>query len=481
MFVGREKELAVLEEAYAAERFQMVVVYGRRRVGKTTIISRFAEGKRALFFTAQQQTDANNLSDFSREIALFFKLPTGVAFGSWSDAFDFLADRAAEEPFLFVFDEFPYAAAANGSLVSKMQIAIDRKLSKTSMCLVLCGSNQGFMESDVLGKKSPLHGRRTAQMRVRPFDYLTAAKMLPGVSAEDAFKYYACVGGIPYYLAQVNASLSFRENLARLFFSTDGFLYEEPMMLLRQELREPALYNSLLRSIGAGANKRNEIADRAGIEASSVSKYLKTLERLDIIERVVPFGENAETSRRGIYRFADACYDFWYTFVMPVVGDVEEGSGRIVAQGIPDEMLATYFGHRFERVCQQWMLAQSLMGELPIAASGFGSWWGGNPMTHERDDIDVVAADRFAKKVLLGECKWRESFDETAALAKLRQRAQLVKGYEAAGYYLFSKHSLSKQTLEKMSAAGDAYSVTLEDMYLMDDARAQCSEAGCAG
>lgn len=465
MFVGREKELSVLEEAYASESFQMVVVYGRRRVGKTTIISRFAEGKRALFFTAQQQTDANNLSDFSREIAQFFELPMGMAFASWNDAFGFLADRAAEEPFLFVFDEFPYAAAADGSLVSKLQIAIDHKFSKTGMCLVLCGSNQGFMESEVLGRKSPLHGRRTAQMRVRPFDYLTAAKMLPGLNAEDAFKYYACIGGIPYYLSQVNPALPFRENLVRLFFSTDGFLYEEPMMLLRQELREPALYNSLLRAMGSGANKRNEIANRAGVETSSVSKYLKTLEKLDIVERVVPFGENAETSRRGIYRFADACYDFWFTFVMPVVGDVEEGAGRIVAEGIPEETLATYFGHRFERVCQQWMLAQSLSGALPIKASGFGPWWGGNPLTREQDDIDVVAADRFAKKVLLGECKWRESFDETAAFDKLRQRASLVKGYEAAGFYLFSKHPLSKQTLKKLAEAGDAHSVTLEDMY----------------
>lgn len=465
MFVGREKELAILEEAYSADRFQMVVVYGRRRVGKTTIISRFAEDKPTLFFTAQQQTDANNLLDFSREIALFFGFPSSLMFGSWSDAFDFLADRAAEKPFLFVFDEFPYAAAANGSLVSKLQIAIDRKFLKTSMCLVLCGSKQGFMESDVLGKKSPLHGRRTAQMRVRPFDYKTAAGMLPAASPEEAFEYYACIGGVPYYLSQVNPALPFRENLERLFFSTSGFLYEEPMMLLRQELREPALYNSVLRAMGSGANKRSEIAARAGMEGSSVSKYLRILEKLDIIERIVPFGENAETSHRGIYRFSDACYDFWYTFVMPVVGDVEEGAGHIVAQGISDEAFATYFGRRFEKICQQWMLIQSLKGELPVAASGFGSWWGGNPSTKEQDDIDVVAADRFAKKALLGECKWRESFDETEALGKLRQRAHLIKGYEVAGLYLFSKRSLSRRTLEKMSASGDSYSVTLEDMY----------------
>ncbi len=465
MFVGREQELATLEKAYSSERFQMVVVYGRRRVGKTTMLSHFAEEKRTLFFTAQQQTNANNLSDFCREVASFFSLPVGTSFDSWSAAFNFVADRALEEHFLFVFDEFPYAAAADKSLTSKLQIAIDHRFSKTDMCLVLCGSNQGFMESDVLGEKSPLHGRRTAQIRLRPFDYVTASKMTPGASAEDAFRYYACVGGVPYYLAQIDLSLSFQENIERLFFRTDGLLFEEPLMLLRQELREPAAYNSILRAVGSGANRQNEIAGRAGIENTTVSKYLKTLSSLDILERAVPFGENPETSRRGIYRFSDACYDFWYTFVMPAAGDIESGAGSIVAQNIPDEVFDTYFGHRFEGVCREWMLRQSLEGELPIAASAFGSWWGANPNTRQQDDIDVVAANRFSKTALIGECKWRKSFDETATLKKLHERSRLIKGFEVVGYYLFSRYELSSGTRAKLEDSDTDHSVTLEDMY----------------
>lgn len=465
MFVGREKELATLERAYSSERFQMVVLYGRRRVGKTTLLSHFAEDKRTLFFTAQQQTNANNLSDFCREVARFFSLPAGTSFDSWNAAFDFIADRALKERFLFVFDEFPYAAAADRSLTSKLQIAIDHRFSKTSMCLILCGSNQGFMESDVLGEKSPLHGRRTTQMRLRPFDYATAAKMTPEAPAEDAFRYYACVGGVPYYLAQVDPSLSFRENLENLFFRTDGLLFEEPLMLLRQELREPASYNSILRAVGSGANRQNEIANRAGIENTTASKYLKTLSSLDILEREVPFGENPETSRRGIYRFSDACYDFWYTFVMPTIGDIESGAGSIVAREIPDKVLDTYFGHRFERVCREWMVRQSLKGKLPIAASAFGSWWGTDPDTRQQDDIDVVAADRFAKTALIGECKWRKSFDETEALKKLHRRAHLIQGVDVVCYYLFSRYELSPKTRTKLEDDGADYSITLEDMY----------------
>lgn len=465
MFVGRENELETLERAYDADVFQMVVVYGRRRVGKTTLLTHFAQDKPTLFFTAQQQTDADNLADFSVEIAQFFSLPPGTRFDGWDGALQFLAEQARREPFLFVFDEFPYAAEANPSLVSKMQIAIDHHFAQTKACLALCGSDQGFMESEVLGKKSPLHGRRTAQIRVRPFDYLTSARMVPTVSAEDAFRYYACVGGVPYYLAQIDESRPFLDNIADLFFSTDGLLYEEPLMLLRQELREPAVYNSILRAIGSGATRRGEIAARAGLEATAVSKYLATLERLDIIERVVPFGENPQTSRKGLYRFADACYDFWYTFVMPAVGDIEGGAGRIVAEGLSDKVLGTYLGHRFERVCSQWLLEESLAGRLPIRASSFGQWWGTDPALRQQDDVDVVAADRASKTALIGECKWRNSFDETEVLEKLHHRADLVKGYRIEFFYLFSKNPLSTATLRKMKASGDEFSVTLDDLY----------------
>lgn len=465
MFVGRKAELEELERAYSSDEFEMVVVYGRRRVGKTTLLAHFSQGKPALFFTAQQQSPMNNLADFASAIADFFGLPSDIRFSTWKSALEFLAERAEDEPFLLVFDEFPYAAMNDGSLVSSLQIVIDHAFSNTKLCLILCGSDQGFMESEVLGKKSPLHGRRTSQIRVRPFDYVDAAKMVPSVNHLDAFRYYACIGGSPYYLSRIDETVSFKENIVRLFFDSAGFLYEEPLMLLRQELREPALYNSILRAIGSGANKQNEIADRAGIEAKAVNKYLRTLIRLDIVERVVPFGEDPERSRRGLYRLSDACYDFWYTFVMPVVGDIEEGMGRIVAENLPGEILATYLGKRFERVCLEWMRRQSMQGKLPIKASAFGQWWGTNPASREQDDIDVVAADRFARTAVLGECKWRNSFDESAALEKLRKREGCIKDLKVEQIWLFSKNPLSKGTAEKIEADARMRSITLADLY----------------
>lgn len=205
MFVGREAELAKLESLYEQRSFQMAVVYGRRRVGKTTLINEFCRGRRTLSFTALEQSDADNLADFNRAIASFFNLPTSLGgFSSWTDALSFVADRARTERFIFVFDEFPYAAMRNEALPSIFQVAIDRAFKETNAFLILCGSNQGFMESSVLGRKSPLFGRRTAQIKVCDLGFKDAAKMLPGLSAQDAFKFYGCFGGVPYYLQQLD-------------------------------------------------------------------------------------------------------------------------------------------------------------------------------------------------------------------------------------------------------------------------------------
>jgi hypothetical protein len=472
MFVGRARELAVLEKAYARDSFQMVVLYGRRRVGKTTLLTRFAQNKPTLFFTAQEQSDKDNLADFGRRIAEFFSLPSQLAFDGWDAAFDFLAEQARQRRFLLVFDEFPYAAQANPALPSKLQVAIDHKFAAGRLCLVLCGSNQGFMESSVLGHKSPLHGRRTLQVKLEPFGYLDARKMLGDVPYEDAFKYYCCIGGIPYYLSQVDTSAGFAENMRDLYFSPEGYLFGEPAMLLRQELREPAVYSSVLRAVAGGANRQKEIADRAGLQPGNLVRYLQTLRDLGILERAVPFGEDPETSRRGIYRIKDACYDYWYRFVAPTVADVERGAGALAARSVTDDALSDHLGHRFERVCLEWLTDRALEGALPVAATSVGSWWGTDPQARAQADIDVLAADVAGRRLLVGECKYRGSFNETEEMAKLLRKGSLVKGYTAAGYVFFSKNPMSAGSREKFAAMGNVTLVTLEEMYREDAGRA---------
>lgn len=467
MFVGREAELAKLESLYEQRSFQMAVVYGRRRVGKTTLINEFCRGKRTLSFTALEQSDADNLADFNRAIASFFNLPTSIGgFSSWTDALSFIADRARTERFVFVFDEFPYAAMRNEALPSIFQVAIDRAFRETNAFLILCGSNQGFMESNVLGRKSPLFGRRTAQIKVRDLGFRDAAKMLPGLSAHEAFTFYGCFGGVPYYLQQLDSSMGLKENLARLYFDPMGFLYGEPEGLIRQEFQEPAMYNSILRAVAAGANRAKQIADRAGVAQTTLPRYLKALESVGIIEKVVPFGESVETSKRGIYRLSEPCYAFWFRFVMPYSSDIEAGLGRAVANALPEEQLNEYLGHRFEALCAEWLVEQAKQGKLPIPVTAVSSWWGTNPDKRAQDDIDVLAADRVSKRLVIGECKYRESFDESAEIDDLESKRGVVKGFTASHFMLFCKHDVSAATKKKLAAREDWQIVTLKDMYI---------------
>lgn len=469
MFVGREEELNALERLYRKGGFQMVVLYGRRRVGKTTLLDKFSEGKPTLYFTAQVQSAAMNLRDFSRTVYRFFDLPaTTGAFESWSDAFSFIANQAKSlpQPLLFVFDEFPYAAESEPSLPSTLQIAIDHELKDVGMTLILSGSNEGFMEGRVLGRKSPLYGRRTAQIKLQPFDYFDAARMIPSESDEERIMYYAAFGGTPYYLAQIDAGGSFEENVEQQFFNKAGLLYEEPMMLLRQELREPANYNSVMSAVAGGATTPKEIADIAGIEQNSVGKYLKTLEGLDLVERTIPFGDNPEKSRKGLYSVRDPFFAYWYRFVSRNVGAVESGAGRAVAQRTAfGEMFSTYLGKRFEDICLQWLVRQNRQGNLPLLASSFGRWWGTNPAAREQTDIDVIAADKPSKQILLGECKWRGSFDETEALRNLEARAALVKGYEERTFALFTKLPLGEATKRRCASRDDILLVSVADLF----------------
>jgi AAA+ ATPase superfamily predicted ATPase len=466
-FVGRIKELAALGQHYATGRFEMVVVYGRRRLGKTMLLTEFSRGKRCLFFTATEKSDAINLSEFSRTVAEFYALP-GISFGSWMDALRFVADHANDtaEPLLFIFDEFPYAAKANPSLPSMLQQLIDRRLADVDMTLVLCGSNQGSMENEVLGESSPLYGRRTAQIELHPFDCFDAHLMYPSLDAEQSVAFFATFGGTPYYLAQIRADESYAENVVRLFFDPSGLLYAEPQMLLRQELSEPALYVSVLDAIASGATKPQAISEHSGVERQSVGRYLKTLESLMLIERRVPFGENPAHSRKGIYRIRDPFFSFWYRFVSPYIAAVETGSGRAAAeQLVGSQAFDTYIGDRFEDIAMQWVQRLGARGALGFAPASYGKWWGADPIVHEQADIDIVAADAERRHLLLGECKWRNSFDETQALLTLERRGSILAGSAERSYVLFTKHSVSAATAKKAEARSDLHIVDVQQMF----------------
>lgn len=467
MFVGRDEELRILQELYDKARggFQLAVVYGRRRVGKTALLERFSGDKPTLFFTAQIQSDVDNLRDFTAAVAAHVGLPDSMpSFASWRDALRFVAQAARGDHLLLVFDEFPYAAASDASLPSALQVAIDHDFKGTNCLMVLCGSDQGFMESKVLGEKSPLYGRRSAQLKLLPFDYLDAARMMPACPPQERMSYYAGLGGTPYYLAALDPTKGYVQNMTALFFDRTGLMFEEPSMLLRQELREPAVYSSVMRALANGATRSNQIADRASVSPSSITAYLKTLIDLGIVERVVPHGEPSK-SRRSIYRIADPAFSFWYRFVAPYVTAVENGLGSQVAERLlSGSRRLEYEGHVFERICREWVVRQARKGALPLTVTNVGSWWGTDPVAHEQADIDVVASDEIEHDVLLGECKWRNSVNVSEAVSVLQARSSLMGRYHRQWLYLFTKARVGEDVAQRRTS-DDIRLVCAEDMY----------------
>jgi AAA+ ATPase superfamily predicted ATPase len=482
MFVGRNNELEALEALYEKHTMQMVVVYGRRRVGKTTLLAHFTTDKPAIFFTAQESNDAANLKAFSQALYKHAGLPTTTgSFESWDAAFSFLADVAKDQQLILVFDEFPYAAQANSSLPSILQRAIDHEFSKGRLFLLLSGSNVGFMESDVLGSKSPLYGRRTAQIHLLPFDYHDAALMLQGATQKDCIRYYSCLGGVPYYLSFVDTQLTFEDNIIALFFKGTSVFAQEPLMLLRQELREPALYNTILTALAKGANTPQLIANQIGEDRTKLIKYLDTLKGLGLIDKFIPLLTNQAKTRKGIYRISDPLFAFWYRFIFPLSGEIDLGNGEIIARKKVLPVLPELIGRQFEDICIQWLRHHNGDTCLPFTATAIGPWWGTDPRTKQQTDIDILAIDTVEKKALLGECKWRESFNAWEALNTLIDKAGLFSKRQAViqggdktnpqssfrefWFYLFSKSPFDLAIRQMAQEDGHVKLVGLDELF----------------
>jgi len=470
MFLGRKKELETLEKLYKKRGFELVVLYGRRRIGKTTLISQFIKDKQAIFFSAQEANDKINLQVFSGLIYQFFGLAkTGLpAFADWNSAFMFLAEKTRNKRMILVFDEFPYAAGANKGLKSVLQNAIDHKFKKSNLFIILSGSQISFMENEVMGSKSPLFGRRTAQIKLGGFDYIDAAGMLSKYSNEDKIKLYSCIGGTPYYLSRIDKQLSFEKNLATLFFDPAGYLYEEPLMLLKQELREGAMYHSIISAIALGATKLNEIASKIGEECSKTIKYLDTLINLNILHKEFPFGENPEKSRKGIYRIRDNCYRFWYRYVFMNKTTIEQGAGTALLKSFLPE-LNSYIGGPFEDICMQYMIRMNNSLGLPFVFTQFGRWWGPDA------EIDMVFSDTNRKHFIFAECKWRNDLKDTSTLESLVEKSRLLKHdynnrVSITGdtfFYLFSKVPFSKSCESLANQMGNVGLISLRELFRM--------------
>ena len=302
MFIGRERELASLNKLYNSDKFEFVVLYGRRRVGKTALINHFIDGKPAIYFMGVESNAKQNLENFSKSIMEYASGYEGdMSFLSFQAALEMVFRLSEKERLILAIDEYPYVARASKSLASTLQLLIDKYKDRSKLMLILCGSSMSYMEDHVLAYKAPLYGRRTAQIKLLPFDFAETCGYFQNFSAEDKALAYGIMGGTPQYLLQISDKLSIEENIKNTFLDATSSIYEEPMNLLKQEVREPALYTAIITAIATGSSRMSEISGKVGEDTNVCSTYLKNLITLGIVQKELPYGEKAHCRPRPRY------------------------------------------------------------------------------------------------------------------------------------------------------------------------------------
>ena len=447
MFVGRKRELDKLNTLYAGDSFEFAVVYGRRRVGKTTLIREFLKDKESVYYMAVEGTKKENLRGLSAAFLMQGKnnapaAESYVEFRDYEAALAYIDLLAGENRRIVIaIDEYPYLAASYPTISSLVQKHIDECWKDSRLFLILCGSSMSFMEEQVLGYKSPLYGRRTAQFKIRPFTFWEAGEMLKDYSAQDRALLYGVTGGIPEYLSRIDGTKDVHENIIRLFFDESGRLFEEPINLMKQELREPMTYHSIISAIASGASRLNEIATKTGLESGGCSNQLSSLIALQIVKKEVPMTQNAN-SRSTLYSLEDSMYLFWYRFVRPNSSSIMCGVGRQIYETVVMPQNDDFMGRIFETICRQYLFLPEIYGKLPFPIGQIGRWWGNNARARRQEEIDLMAIS--GETVLFGECKWRNEKIGRQVVERLLERGELFQ-YPEKYYYIFPKQVLRKR------------------------------------
>ena len=460
MFIGRERELRTLNNLYQSDKFEFVVLYGRRRVGKTALINAFIDKKKNIYFMGVESNAKQNLENFSNSI---FEYQTGIqadtSFASFQAALEFVFRLAEKERIILALDEYPYMARASKSLASTLQMLIDKYKDTSKLMLILCGSSMSYMEDHVLAYKAPLYGRRTAQMKLLPFTFEETCRYLSNMSGEDLALMYGVVGGTPQYLLQVNDKQSVAENIKNIYLNPTSFLFEEPGNLLKQEVREPATYTAIIAAIAAGASRMSEISGKVGEDSSVCSLYIKNLISLGIVRKETPYGEKA--SRKTVYSIEDNMFRFWYRFVLENNSIIARGADELAYKRI-EPHLSDYMGKVFEDICSQYLWKLLLSGQCPVEFTSLGRWWGNNPMTRSQTEIDIMG-EQDKNTALFGECKWTNEKVDLGVLETLVQRSKLFP-YQRVHLYLFSKSGFTKGCMDKAEELGNVTLVTYQDI-----------------
>ena len=399
MFIGREKELKLLDTKISSSNFEFGIVYGRRRIGKTRLLQEVVKEHDAIYYVANEMGLDYNLSQLSAAIAGYFNEP--FSFNSFELLFEYLAKKSKEQKIVLILDEFTYLMSTNKEILSIIQNIIDQILIDSNMKLILSGSHVGMVE-DALSYKKPLYGRSTFKLKIEPFDYYDSAKFYPNISNEDKVRLYSVFGGVPFYTSKIDESKSVKENIVSLIIEDGAIFEDEISFFLSQEVRSVATYGKIINAIATGATRLNEISTKSGTgNTGTTSKYLDTLITLGIVEREYCFGERAN-SKKTIYKVKDQLFNFYYSFVeknktSKVIMQADIFYDRLVYPHLDE-----FVSFEFEKVCSDF-----LKRKYSSSIEEIGRYWYNDG--REKRDIEIDIVMKESGKLFAFECKWTNS------------------------------------------------------------------------
>ena len=463
VFIGRQEELTKFESRYRSGNAELVFLYGRRRVGKTEFLRRFAEGKNAFFFSATESDDNEQRERFKQRMMSFGFGGEPALLNDWENIFKNLKRLKHDGRLLVIIDEFQYIFSGKRAISSILQNVWDEYLAHENIMLVLCGSAMSFIENKVLGSKNPLYGRATAIFKMKELRFAEAAQFFPDYTLKEKIVAYAILGGIPFYLKQFSSALSIEENIKQNILSRETVLYNEAEFMLKQELRETSTYNTMVSAIALGNTKLNEISQKTMIEAAKANVYLKNLTELNIVVKEYSLLDKIKKSaniQNGLYKISDNFFRFWYRFVYPNKNEIESGNVDLVAGEVAEVASSDYTSLCFEELCTEYVREQNALRRLPFRADHIGRVW------NKKLEIDIGATD--GRTILLGECKWTNAAVGIDVLNGLKDKAtdhKELAAFEERLFYLFSKSGFTQALKEEASRCG-AVLVDVEDMFV---------------
>ncbi|KKQ05070.1 MAG: hypothetical protein US25_C0030G0003 [Candidatus Moranbacteria bacterium GW2011_GWE1_36_7] len=446
-FYNRKQELKALNDWWREKKSHLVILYGKRRVGKTALSLEFAKGKPSIFYLAERLDSKLQLEKISKEVGNFFKdeYVSQYGFTQWEQFFKYIADK--NERMVIIIDEFPYLVDSDPAIPSIFQKGWNLHLSKSKTFLILCGSSIGMMEKHTLIHGAPLYGRRSGQILVRPFNFSDLEELFPDSSFDERLMIFSTVGGTITYLKNFLSKENFWNVVENKILSKEQFLYEEVEFLLREELREPRNYFSILLALSLGKRKTSEIINYTGFDKATVSSYLSILQQLLIVEKEIPVTEKfPEKSRKGLYKISDNFFEFWFRYVFRNKKLIEEGNSKEVI-GIIKGSQNEFISSNYEEVSREWV-----KHNIKTNFQYVGRWWDKN------DEIDLVGIDSETKEIIFGECKWSNKKVGTNIFIELEGKAQKVEwnnGQREENFILFSKSGFTADMIKLAKERGN--------------------------